>query len=273
MSEAAKPIDYAGVSYWDRVWKGSRGGALTDPCARGIRNHVFRRFHILFSEVLRTAGAVYPGSRLIEIGCAQSFWLPYFHRQLGFQVSGLDYSEVGCHSAREILEANGVPGEIVNGDLFGPPSHMLGAFDVVFSMGLVEHFADTTGCVGALSRFLRPGGVMVTTIPNMVGATGTLQKLVNRAVYDIHVPLDREGLRRAHEGAALDVLHCEYFIFANAGVLNIGGAPAPRVAKFVTRVLYLASLVVWTIEGDAGRLPVNRLTSPYVICVARKRGG
>jgi cyclopropane fatty-acyl-phospholipid synthase-like methyltransferase len=31
-------------------------------------------------------------SRLLEIGCARSAWLPYFAQEFGIDVSGLDYS-------------------------------------------------------------------------------------------------------------------------------------------------------------------------------------
>jgi len=38
-----------------------------------------------------------------------------------------------------------------------------------------------------------------TEIPNMVGFNGLIQKLANRPIFDIHVPLDLDALVKAHE--------------------------------------------------------------------------
>jgi SAM-dependent methyltransferase len=62
-----------------------------------------------------------------------------------------------------VLDAAGVPGEIVCADLFAPPPHLLAQFDVVVSFGVVEHFDDTAACVAACARLVKPGGLMVTT--------------------------------------------------------------------------------------------------------------
>jgi len=63
---------------------------------------------------------------------------------------------------------------IVCGELFGPPPWMQEMFDIVMSWGVIEHFEDTAGCLQACSRFLKPGGTMITVIPNMCGIPGLL---------------------------------------------------------------------------------------------------
>lgn len=52
----------------------------------------------------------------LEIGCARSRWLPYFAKEFGFEVSGIDYSEVGSQQATQILFNEGVQGNIVFAD-------------------------------------------------------------------------------------------------------------------------------------------------------------
>ena len=89
-------------------------------------------------------------------------------------VTGLDYSEIGCEEARLILENNNVEGEIVCCDFFSPPESMLNRYDVVISFGVLEHFENTSDCTKAFSRFLRPGGLLLTVIPNMNGIPGLL---------------------------------------------------------------------------------------------------
>ena len=92
--------------------------------------------------------------RLLEIGCAKSAWLPYFAKEFSLSVCGLDYSPIGCQMSRKILQANGVVAEVFCADLFSPPDNMLGVFDVVVSLGVVEHFEDTASCLNAVSSFL-----------------------------------------------------------------------------------------------------------------------
>jgi len=150
--------------------------------------------------------------RLLEIGCAKSAWLPYFAKEFGFSVSGLDYSPIGCEMARKVLQANEIVAEVVCADLFSPPDNMLGVFDVVVSLGVVEHFEDTASCLKAVSSFLKPGGMLITSIPNMVGWIGSIQKAVNRPIYDIHQLIDPAMLKEAHELAGFDVLECKYFV-------------------------------------------------------------
>lgn len=55
---------------------------------------------------------------------------------------------------------------------FSPPASMLGKFDVVVTFGVVEHFIDTRACLDAMSQFLKPGGLLVTSIPNLAGWIG-----------------------------------------------------------------------------------------------------
>ena len=126
-------------------------------------NAANRRFDALFRELF--AGLPTPDA-LVEVGCARSAWLPYFGREFGFGLHGLDYSELGCEQERTILVESGLAGEITCADLFAPPRALLGAFDVVVSFGVVEHFSDTGAVTAAMAALLRPGGLLITVIPN-----------------------------------------------------------------------------------------------------------
>lgn len=212
--------------------------------------------------------------RLLEIGCAKSAWLPYFAKEFGFSVCGLDYSPIGCQMAKEVLQANGVEAEVVCADFFSPPENLLGAFDVVISFGVVEHFDDTASCLRAVSSFLKPGGMLITNVPNMVGWIGSIQKLINRPVYEIHQLIDPARLREAHELAGLEVLECDYFIYTSFGVNNLTGISTNTVAGFLKKiclgVLSRASMLMWSIEEKVGAFPPRKFASPYINCIAHK---
>jgi 2-polyprenyl-3-methyl-5-hydroxy-6-metoxy-1,4-benzoquinol methylase len=151
---------------------------------------------------------------------------------------------------------------------------MLETFDVVVSFGVVEHFDDTASCLRAASSFLKPGGLLITNIPNMVGWIGSVQKMVNKPVYDIHQLIDRARLREAHELAGLQVIECDYFVSTSFGVNNLIGISINTVMGFLKKVLLVilvrASMLVWLIESKIGYFPSTKLASPYINCVARK---
>lgn len=266
--------DRAGREYWDSTWAAMVLPTPVDPHAPGLGNLFNRRMHALLAEIL--GQGVDRPRKLLEVGCGRSAWLSYFGRQFGFEVTGLDYSETGCVQEREILRRADVPGVIVCADLFVPPAETLGAFDIVFSFGVAEHFDDTAACLGAMARFLRPGGTMLTIVPNITGVIGWVQKVCNRAVYDKHVPLDAEDLRRAHERAGLQVVRSEYVLSTGFGMTNVtgfdSGALATRVKAVFLRNLGRLSVLVWAVEERLGRLPETRTFSPYILCVSRRPG-
>lgn len=153
---------------------------------------------------------------------------------------------------------------------------MLEAFDAVFSNGVVEHFEDTAGVLRAIGRFVKPSGVIVTIIPNMTGLIGRLQKLVNRGVYDIHVPLDVPALTEAHRAAGLSLIDCYYLNSFNLMVVNTRNAQAGFVGRTLRKALAYAFMAIshlaWPIERLWGPFPRTRRWSSLVIAVARSGG-
>lgn len=253
-------------AYWSGLWSTTTLPKPIDIADNSIANHGNLARHRYLSNVL---GDLRRGSRLLEIGAAQSRWLPYFHKQFGFAPTGLDYSEIGCERARELLVHAGVPGEVVCADLFSPPAGLLGRFDAVVSFGVVEHFDDTAGCLAALASYLKPGGRVVTTIPNMAGGLGLLQRWVDRTIFETHVPLTDAELARAHVAAGLEVVDSGYLLSANWRSVATGNERLSRPAeRLIRHGLSVTTKLMWQAERLGFGLPPNRLTSPYVCCTA-----
>jgi 2-polyprenyl-3-methyl-5-hydroxy-6-metoxy-1,4-benzoquinol methylase len=261
-------LDKAGKEYWDNTWKGNAIPKGVNPRHGGLPNYINRRFHEYFCQIFSNMNT--QGKTVLEIGCARSVWLPYFSKEFGFNVTGIDYSEVGCQQAMQILSKEEVKGEIVCGDFFSPPGSMLRAFDVVVSFGVLEHFKDTTVCVAALSKFLKPGGLLITNIPNLLGLNGLIQKVVNKTIFNIHVSIDIHTLRQAHEINGLRITMCNYFLFVNLGVVNIENLRNTLFYK-VARLRSWVNEAVWIIERVVPALKPNRWSSPYINCVAVKQ--
>ena len=253
-----------GKDYWERVWQPAELPRQVQPQRDTLRNHSYHEFHRLFSRLIPAA----PGADLIEFGCAQSTWLSYFGGHGGMRVTGIDYAPRGCEKARAVLARDGVAGEIVQADFLDPPERLLGAFDVGISFGVAEHFEDTAECLAAFRRFLKPGGVLITVIPNLAGVTGWIQRWLDREIYDIHVVLDASALADAHRRAGLDPLDCRYLVCSNFGMLTLGEQRSP-LKRLLRLGLMGISMGLWIIDRSIVRLPVTRLLSPYVVCAAR----
>jgi SAM-dependent methyltransferase len=258
----------ASPEYWEKLWSEGVAPTLFDPTDTRLNNHVNLSIDAYFSRILADCSG---HESLLEIGCARSIWLPHFARRFGFSVTGLDRSPVGCAQARGILRAAGVEGDVVEGDMFSPPAELKCRFDLVVSFGVFEHFADTAGALEAGAAFLKPGGRMITLIPNLCGAPGWLQRRIDRGVYDIHVPLTEHDLAEAHRRAGLVPLDCRYLLSANWSMVAYSRLKRWRLEGPALRVASAASKLFWVMERGGLGLPPNRLTSPYVVCHAVRR--
>jgi SAM-dependent methyltransferase len=158
---------------------------------------------------------------------------------------------------------------VVCSDFFHAPPEMLGAYDVVASFGVVEHFTDTEKTLAQFAKFLRPGGVMIATVPNLEGLVGWAQRALASDIFGKHVVIKSDSFRQAHENAGLAIVRCGYLMFTNFGVVNLGVDP-PLLKRAALAALKAVTGLMWALESMAGALPPNRISSPYLLCVARK---
>lgn len=264
--------DKAGPGYWEHSYLSAPLQTAINPTAPGWKNYVNRSLHAYFREAFASLPA--SNTALLEIGCANSAWLPYFVKEFGFMVYGIDYAEAGVQQAAQILQNEKVTGQVICANAFAPPEALLGKFDVVISFGVVEHFDDTAACLTAFARFLKPGGLLFTLAPNLTGLAGWIQKTVDRSTYDIHLPIDSVALQAAHARAGLEVLRCGYFLFANFGVCNLNGL-SKRSLEWLLKKAFLGLLtrvffaLTWVVD-TVMKWPPGPMFSPYVTCLARK---
>lgn len=244
----ARPItgDLAGVAYWDKMWS-EAAKTRFDPDALANRD--------LADLIRRFLGPIPRGGMILEAGCGDSIVTAFVGEQ-GYQTAGIDYSHAGCEKFRR----NAPFAAAHHADVFDPPLTLLGAADGVFSLGMVEHFDHTEDIIMALARLVKPGGYVLTVVPNMHGTVGLLQRLLNRAVYDIHVTLTPHDLRAAHR--KLEVVDAGYLGIVSYGVVN----PGPSfIARAIIGALARLSLPVMA----TGLRATSRFFSPYCYCLAR----
>lgn len=263
-------MDKAGRDYWDRVWGTLPAPGSFDPEGRGCAHRRDREFARIFNDALTDLPA---SSVVLEAGAADSSVLPYFAR-LGHRIVGVDYSEIGCDRLR--VRLGPYAAEVICCDIFNAPAAALGRADLVFSIGLVEHFTDTSKCLAALAALVRPGGRLLTIIPNMRGAVGLLQRLVAPSVYAVHVPLSVAELRTAHENAGAKVQRAEYLMATEFGVVNYNEPGGDQLANTLRWVITAGcgrlSCAVNVIDEKVWRLPRSKAFAPYCFVLASVPG-
>jgi 2-polyprenyl-3-methyl-5-hydroxy-6-metoxy-1,4-benzoquinol methylase len=272
-------MDRAGVEYWEGTWARNALPPAIDPDSPNLSACVDRSTLACFDAAFAALGRPAPTvngerARVIEVGSGNSVWLPLLAKRFGAQVTGLDYAASGVATCRAILEREGVAGDVREGDVFAPPTELVGAFDLAYSVGVVEHFEDTTHAVRAVGALARPGGVVLTLIPNLSGTAGTLCRVISPNVFRAHVPLGLRALRAAHEAAGLEILDAHYVHSVNYGMIDLGAPIGPvrdAVRGGIKRAFVELSRLVWLVEKTTRPLTPGRALSPTIAVLARRR--
>jgi 2-polyprenyl-3-methyl-5-hydroxy-6-metoxy-1,4-benzoquinol methylase len=154
--------------YWENRWKRVR-----EP--KEIRKDTK---HAVNSELVKIFDTYLPhqkGLTILEIGGAPGQFLAYFAREFGYSAHAIDYSTIGCDKMREAFEGVNLDVTIYNRDIFSDLSD-LPQFDIVFSMGFIEHFSDLDAIVGKHVELLKVQGTLVLGVPNYRGISQIVLK-------------------------------------------------------------------------------------------------
>jgi len=127
--------------------------------------------HLFLNEILEVFDKYLPydsGKSILEIGGAPGQYLAYMHRTFGYQIHSLDYSSKGCQKTEENFRLLGIRGMVYQQDLF---SDQLGLpqFDIVYSLGFIEHFSDLNLVIRKHLDLLKQNGILLIGVPNLLG--------------------------------------------------------------------------------------------------------
>lgn len=123
--------------------------------------------------------------KVLEIGFAPGKQLAYVGSVYGANVTGLDYSDYGVETAKQLFEALSLEANILCESIF-ESSLQDGTFDIVYSIGVVEHFNDPTEIIHKHIQLLRKGGKAIIAVPNYGGTYGKIQNWFDPENIAIH---------------------------------------------------------------------------------------
>jgi len=117
----------------------------------------FRNHWTLFQETMQNNPAFNQGKRCLEVGCGRGSLSAYFS-EAGYDCTMLDISQTVIAIAQRIFSHNGLSARFITGDAKEMPLAD-NSFDIVFSIGLFEHFEDPAPFVTEQLRILDEGGM------------------------------------------------------------------------------------------------------------------
>lgn len=99
--------------------------------------------------------------RVLEVGCGRATASIYAAKVLGAEITMCDYSPEALKVARKNLIKHQVDGSLVIAEAHSLPFPD-GWFDVVISLGVMEHIADPSLVYREKRRVLKPGGLVIS---------------------------------------------------------------------------------------------------------------
>jgi SAM-dependent methyltransferase len=100
-----------------------------------------------------------PIKKALEVGCGHGIVRQLVERDLGFAVDGCDLNRRALEMA-----ANG-KGRVFVYDIFDRNPALLGAYDLLLLMDVIEHLDDDLGFLSAALEHLKPGGIVAINVP------------------------------------------------------------------------------------------------------------
>jgi SAM-dependent methyltransferase len=185
------------------------------------------------------------------VGCGEGFGLATF-KAAGWRVRGIDFSIAGVRSQNPQMEPSVEVGDIsaiLEADCRRGFMH-----DCVLLLNVLEHVLEPIELLRRLLGIVRPGGVMLVTVPNDFSELQVAARSSGRATSDYWVAppdhlqyFDRDSLRRTCESAGWifeDVLAdfpIDWFLFhpgSNYAMDRAAGKPAHHARIGIETLIY-----------------------------------
>ncbi len=230
---------------WEKYWK--------------LHHEIRPLKEVYFEKYLKSFPA--KGS-LIELGGFPGHFAAYSKQRFNYDVTILDYV-ITPETVRHVealynLEEGAI--KTIKADIFCYEN--LNSFDIVTSFGFIEHFEDTKLLIKKHIDFLKPGGILLATLPNFRGLNGFVQKYFDPKNYSMHniKSMDINILR-----GIMEEINLSYYKVSFIGSPTIWLEPDAPVTPLIRKSLLLLAKILHKCPFKN-----NRLFAPYIIILGIK---
>ncbi|MBF2053172.1 MAG: class I SAM-dependent methyltransferase [Candidatus Sericytochromatia bacterium] len=100
---------------------------------------------------------------LLDVGCGEGFTLAFF-KEMGWQVTGVDYSRFGCQQMNpHCLD------DLLAGDIYLILHQLIEqhkTYDLLWISNVLEHVLDPLALLRTLQKLVSPAGYLIVQVPN-----------------------------------------------------------------------------------------------------------
>ena len=198
------------------------------------------------------------GSTVLDIGCAQGYVDRVLKEEKNCTIYGLEYEEAAAKIAEQYCAKMTVgPAELFLDAKTAP--YRGSTFDVILLADILEHLMDPWAVLAALEPYLKKGGIVIISLPNIANLWIRMRLLFGNFTYTT------TGI--------MDVTHTKFFTRSTLVAMVRGAKLDPVSVTGVGQLNYL-SVRFGALAGKFGHALTNlfpTLLSIQFIIVAKKR--
>jgi len=200
--------------------------------------------------------------RLLEVGCGRATSSIYQAKKLGIDITPTDFSEAALAVASKNIQKYGINADPQLADIYALPFSD-NSFDIVVSLGVMEHIAKAELAYQEMFRVLKPGGVVISM---NVPEHQNIQKIatpVNKVLAFIEKlfsgGMSKPWLDKGSQSKTADVFRADGYAkdfmrhLENSGFIKVSGSevnpfptfsPLPRSLDWLVVKIYQAILFI-----------------------------
>jgi len=124
----------------------------------------------------------------LEVGCAPGKWMIFLNDELRYSAEGCEYLESAVKITRQNLEMNNIHNAVIYQGDFLSYDFGKNQYDIVISLGFIEHFTNPEFVVGKMCKLLKTEGILIIGIPKFTGLNYYIAKYVDKKLKNKLLP-------------------------------------------------------------------------------------
>lgn len=149
--------------------------------------------------------------KVLEIGGARGNILKKIYHFNNCKIASLDFSKIGNNFLSSRLNKENIkPYKIITADLFSYKAKR--EYNIVYSLGFVEHFSQLDVVIKLHLKFLKKNGVLIIGFPDLTNINGTLLKYLDKNLYEKH---NTKIMEKSIFKSVINNINCQLISFEN----------------------------------------------------------